>query len=172
MAKENNPMTKAYLEKVTVNVCVGNDKQGMVRAEKLLRKITEKTPVTSTAKKRIAQWQIRPGLPIGYKVTLRDEDAKKFIQWILESRGKKLSKKSLDENGNFSIGVHEYLELNGMKYDAEIGIIGFEVTTTFSKPGHRIKTRRLQKKKIPQRHRVTRDEVISFMEKDLGVKVE
>ena len=173
MAKEKvNPMSTASLEKVTVNVCVGNDKQGMVKAKKLLEKITEKTPVISTAKKRIAQWQIRPGLGIGYRVTLRDEDAKKFLKWILESRGNVLRKKSLDETGNFSIGVPEYLELNGLKYDADIGILGFEVTVTFAKPGYRVRTRRLQQRKVPQRHRVTQDEVISYVQENFGVKVE
>jgi len=53
-AKKINPMTKAYLEKVTVNICVGNDKLGMVKADKLLRKLTDKTPVKASAKKRIA----------------------------------------------------------------------------------------------------------------------
>ena len=74
-----NKMKEVFLDKVTVNVCVGNDKQGMVKAEKLLRKLTDKEPVRNVAKRRMATWQIRPGLPIGYKVTLRNEDAKKFL---------------------------------------------------------------------------------------------
>ncbi|MCA9458927.1 MAG: 50S ribosomal protein L5 [Nanoarchaeota archaeon] len=169
---KENKMKTVILEKVTVNVCVGNDKQGMVKAEKLLKKLTEKTPVKNAAKKRLAAWQIRPGLPIGYKVTLRGVEASKFLQWILDSKGKKFNASSLDQNSNFSIGFHEYLDLNGMKYDADIGIMGFEVMATFVRPGFRIKSRRLNVAKVPLRHRVTNNEVLDFMKSNFGVKVE
>lgn len=168
----SNPMRKVDLNKVTVNICVGNDKQGMVKAEKLLKKLTNKTPVKNTAKKRLATWQLRPGLPIGYKVTLRDEEGKKFIKWILDSKGKKLPKNSLDKTGNFSVGFHEYLDLQGMKYDAEIGILGFEVMATFTRPGFRVKSRNLRPAKVPQRHKVTQAEVVDYMKENFGVKVE
>lgn len=171
VAKKINPMTKAYLEKVTVNICVGNDKLGMVKADKLLRKLTDKTPVKASAKKRIATYQIRPGLPIGYKVTLRGDDANKFLKWVLESKGNKFKSSSIDQGGNFSIGFHEYLDLKGMKYDADIGIMGFELMITFAKPGFRIRTRDLKKEKVPQRHRVKKDEVIEFMKENFKVEV-
>lgn len=167
-----NPMREVLLEKVTVNICVGNDKQGMVKAEKLLKKITEKTPVKSCAKKRLAGWQIRPGLPIGYKVTLRREDAKKFLQWVLDSKGKKFKASSVDKSSNFSIGVHEYLDLNGMKYDADIGIMGFELMATFIRRGFRVKTRNIKSTKVPIRHRVTKDEVVDFMKENFKVEVQ
>lgn len=170
-APKVNAMRELRLEKVTVNVCVGNDKQGMVKAEKLLKKLTNKTPVKNTAKKRLATWQIRPGLPIGYKVTLRREDAKNFLKWILDSKGKKFNSKSIDKNGNFSIGFHEYLDLSGMKYDADIGIMGFELMATFTRPGFRIKSRRLVSSKVPLRHRVTSEEVVDFMKENFGVEV-
>lgn len=171
MAEITNPMREVLLEKVTVNICVGNDKTGMVKAEKLLEKITGKTPVKNTAKRRLAAWQIRPGLPIGYKVTLRREDAKKFLAWVLESKGKKFKGSSIDKNGNFSLGVNEYLDLNGLKYDSEIGIMGFELMVTFIRRGFRIKSRNLLKAKVPQRHRVTKDEALNFMVENFGVKV-
>lgn len=166
-----NKMKEVILEKLTVNICVGNDKQGMVKAEKLLKKLTGKTPVKSTAKKRLATWQIRPGLPIGYKVTLRREDAKKFLQWVLDSKGKKFKASSVDNNSNFSVGVHEYLDLNGMKYDADIGIMGFEIMATFTRPGFRVKIRNLRPAKVPLRHRVTKDEVVDYMKTNFKVSV-
>lgn len=167
-----NPMTKVELDKVTVNICVGNDKHGMIKAEKLLRKLTEKTPVKTCAKRRLATWQIRPGLPIGYKVTLRRDDAKKFLKWVLDSKGKKITQKGFDQSSNFSIGFHEYLDLNGMKYDADIGIMGFEVMATFTRPGYRIRVRNIRSAKIPQRHRVRKEEVMDYMTQYFGVKIE
>lgn len=170
MASENI-MKKPYIEKVTVNVCVGNDKQGMVKAEKLLTKLTNKTPVKNLAKKRLATWQIRPGLPIGYKVTLRGEDAAKFLQWMFDSKGKKLNANSFDMNGNFALGFHEYLDLTGAKYDSEIGIMGFEVMVTLSRPGYRVKKRVLNTSRVPKRHKVTKEEAISHIKENFKVEV-
>lgn len=169
---QENPMRTVDIDKVTVNICVGNDKLGMQKADLLLRKLTNKTPVKNAARRRIATWRLRKGLAIGYKVTLRGEEAKKFLKWILDSKDGHLSRKSLDQFGNFSVGFNEYLDLNGMKYDADIGILGFEVMVTFSRPGYRIRTRDLNKRKIPKRHKVTPEEVVEYMTKNFGVRVE
>jgi large subunit ribosomal protein L5 len=167
-----NPMRQVEIDKVTVNICVGNDKPGMVKAEKLLKILTKKTPVIATAKRRLATWQIRPGLPIGYKVTLRENDAKEFLKWTLASKANKIKAESLDTYGNFAVGIHEYLELSGMKYDSEIGIMGFEFMVTFTRPGFRIKSRRLKTSRVPLRHKVTKDEVINYLKENLKVSVE
>lgn len=173
MAQEQqNVMREVILDKATVNICVGNDKQGMVRAEKLITALTNKTPVYACAKRRLAAWQIRPGLPIGYKVTLRGKDARDFLTWVFKSKGNTLKASSLDRTGNFALGVSEYLDLSGMKYDADIGIMGFELMVTFTRPGFRIRSRRLKKSKIPARHKVTKDEVINYLDKEFKVKVE
>ena len=164
-------MKEILLDKVTVNICVGNDKQAMVKAEKLIKQVTNKTPVYACAKRRLATWQLRPGVPIGYKVTLRGKEAQDILKWVLQSKKNKLSKLSLDQNGNFSVGVAEYLDLSGMKYDAEIGIMGFELMATFTRPGFRVKNRRLRKAKIPRRHKVTREEVIDYLNNNFSVEV-
>ena len=169
--KQQHSMREVILDKVTVNICVGNDKQAMNKAEKLIKLVTNKTPVYATAKRRLATWQLRPGVPIGYKVTLRGNDAKEFLGWVLKSKNNTVSKSSLDETGNFSLGVPEYLDLPGMKYDAEIGIMGFELMATFTRPGFRIKNRRLRKSKIPKRHKVTQEEVMEFMKENFGAEV-
>lgn len=166
-----NKMKTVSLEKVTLNVCVGNDKPGMVKAKKLLEMLTGKVPVMNLAKKRLATWQLRPGLPIGYKVTLRGEDAKKFLEWCLKSKEYKMKMSSLDHTGNFSLGFTEYLELSGSKYDADIGIMGFEVMVTFKRPGTRVKTRSLHSARIPLRHKVTATEVAALLKEEFNTEV-
>jgi large subunit ribosomal protein L5 len=168
--KNINEMKKVFLEKVTINVCVGNDKQGMIKAEKLLEKLSSKKPVKNSAKKRLATWQIRPGLPIGYKVTLRGDDAKNFLIWALKSKSNELKESSLDMYGNFSLGFSEYLELSSMKYDADIGIMGFELMVTFARKGFRIKSRKLKTERIPKRHKLSKEEVKEVLINDYGVK--
>lgn len=165
-----NKMREIILEKVTVNINVGNDRVGMERAKKLLQKITNRTPVPNKAKRRIATWSIRPGLAIGYKVTLRGKEAIKFLDWILKSKGNIIKESSLNEYGNFSIGVAEYLDLIGIKYDAEIGVLGFEVSVTFARRGNRVKYRFFRPGKIPKRHRTTKEEVKKYLLDKFNVK--
>ncbi len=167
-----NIMRGLFLEKITLNVNVGNDKQGMERAKKLLEKLTNRKPAYNIAKKRIATWSIRPGLPIGYKVTLRGKEAEDFLKWILKSKKNVMKKSSVDSFGNFSIGVSEYLDLIGIKYDSEIGVMGFELSGNIVRKGNRIKSRKLRKGKIPLRHRVSKEEAVSFLEKNYEVKFE
>ena len=170
--KKINPMKNINIEKITVNVCVGNDRNKMERAKILLEKITQKKPSKCAAKRRLATWQIRPGLPIGYKVTLRGEDAKKFLQWTIESKQNKISQKSLDKFGNFGLGFLEYLELKGLKYDSDIGILGFELMTTFKRSGgKRVQNRLIKKSKIPMRHKTSKDEVIDFLKNNFKAEV-
>jgi large subunit ribosomal protein L5 len=170
-AVKNNSMRAVKLDKVTMNMCVGNDKAGMVKAEKLIKKLTGREPVKNCARIRLATWSIRPGLPIGYKVTMRGEEAKKFLAWVLDAKGKTMRASSIDKNGNFSIGLKEYLDLSGMKYDAEIGMMGFECMVTFVRPGFRVKSRLIKPAKVPTRHRLTKDEVLAYMKENFGVKV-
>lgn len=169
---QKNKMQDVFIDKVTVNVCVGNNKQGMDKAEKLLRKLTDRDPVKNTAKKRLNTWQIRPGLPIGFKVTLRGEEAHKFLKWMIESKDNMIKSSSFDNQGNFAMGFHEYLELNGIKYDAEIGVMGFELMVTFARPGYRIRRRVLYNKRIPQRHRVSKEDAIEYMKSNFKVEVQ
>ena len=160
------------MEKLTINMCIGNDKEKMRKGELFFNMIVpDRKPVKTCAKKRLAKWQIRPGLPIGYKLTLRREKAIDFLKWILESKANKLNKKSINDNGNFSIGIVEYLNLKGIKYNSDVGILGFEVMITFSKKGYRIKTRKLNQTKVPQKHKVKKEEVINFLKTNLGVNI-
>jgi len=71
-----------------------------------------------------------------------------------------------------AFGIHEYIDIPGVKYDPKIGIMGLEVCVTLERPGYRIKRRRLLARKIPARHRVSRQEAVEFMSKNFDLKVE
>ena len=167
-----NPMKKVEIEKLTINICVGNDKAGMEKAKVLLGILKEsRKPAYTCAKRRLATWQIRPGLPIGYKLTLRRLEAIEFLKWVLLSKKNTISEKSFDKLGNFSVGVYEYLDLKGLKYNADVGIMGFEIMVTFKRLGLRVKDRRIRKAKIPMRHKPSKEEVITFLKENLQVEV-
>lgn len=58
-----------------------------------------------------------------------------------------------------------------MKYDPNIGIFGMDICVTMERPGYRIKRRRINRKKIPHRHRVTPEETMEFLKEELNVEV-
>jgi large subunit ribosomal protein L5 len=138
----------------------------------LLKEITGMTPVKAITQKRIATWGIRPGLPIGCKVTVRSkEKINELLTRLLQAKDNVLTKKQFDDNGNIAFGIHEYINIPGVNYDPKIGIIGLQVCITLERPGFRIKKRKNQKKKIPSRHKIKKVEAIEFMKSNYNVQI-
>ena len=167
-----NSMKSIKIEKVTLNIGAGKDQSRLEKGLILLNAIAQAIPVKTVTNKRIQEWGLRPGLPIGCKLTLRKDKAIKILPRLLEAIEHKLAAKQFDENGNVAFGIHEYIEIPGVKYDPKIGIMGLEVCVTLERPGYRIKRRRLMTRKIPARHRIKKDEAIEFMTKNFNIKLE
>ena len=171
-ANKNNPMRKIVLEKVTINIGVGKPGEPLDKAVMLLKKMfPNRKPIITKARKRVPAWGIRPGLPIGVKLTLRGKEAEKALKWLLKAVNNTLKYSQFDEFGNFGFGIKEYVWIPGMKYDPEIGIYGMDVVVTVARPGYRVMKRRYKRSKIPSRHRTTREEVIEWLKKEFGVDV-
>jgi large subunit ribosomal protein L5 len=137
----------------------------------LLKNITGIEPVKTFTNKRIPNWGLRPGLPIGCKLTLRGSPAKELLVRLLSAKDNRLEEKQFDKEGNLAFGIHEYIDIPGAKYDPKIGIAGLEVCITLERPGFRIKRRRIKKSRIPKKHRITREEAMEFMKKEFGIKI-
>ena len=165
-------MRSIKIEKVTLNIGAGKDQSKLEKGLILLNAIAQATPVKTITNKRIQEWGLRPGLPIGCKLTLRKEKAVKILPRLLEAIEHKLAARQFDENGNVAFGIHEYIEIPGVKYDPKIGIMGLEVCVTLERPGYRIKRRRLMARKIPTRHRIKKEEAIEFMAKNFNISLE
>jgi large subunit ribosomal protein L5 len=166
-----NPMQQVRIEKVTLNVGAGKDQKVLEKGVKLLQNITEIPPVQTVAKKRIPNWGLRPGLPIGCKITLRNKKAEEMLKRLIEAKDLLLDEKQFDENGSIAFGIPEYIDVPGVSYDPEIGVMGFEVCVTLERAGYRLKKRRLQKKRVSPRHRVSRQDAIAFMQQKFQVKL-
>lgn len=159
-----NPMRQIRIEKLTLNVGAGKDQGILSKAEKLIENLTGTKPVKTKTQKRIPAWGLRPGLPIGVKLTLRGDVAEKLIPRLLAAKGNKLKPSNLDEAGNISFGVPEYIDIEGAKYDPSIGIIGLQVCVTLERPGYRVKRRRLLPVRVGKHHRITAAEAKTFMQ--------
>lgn len=166
-----NPMRRIEIEKVTLNIGVGEGGEKLAKAERLLADLTGEKPVRTTAKRTIREWGIRKDEPIGCKVTLRGEKAEQILKRLFEATDKRLSKRAFNGNGNFSFGIKEHIDIPGVEYDPEIGIFGLDVCVTLKRPGYRIKYRRRQPHKIPDGHKVRVEDAINFVEEKLGVQV-
>jgi large subunit ribosomal protein L5 len=136
-----NPMQVPRLEKIVVNMGVGEAVQDSKKVEAAandLAAITGQHPVVIKAKRSIATFKLRQGMPIGCKVTLRRERMYEFLDRLItvalprvrDFRG--VSGRSFDGRGNFALGLKEQLvfpEINYDRVDATRGMDVVVVTT-------------------------------------------
>ena len=166
-----NPMRDIYIDKVVVNIGVGEGGEKLAKAQKVLELITKQKAVSTRAKKTNRDFGIRRGMNIGAKVTLRGTKAFEFLKTALWIKENKLSVYSIDDEGNFTFGIPDYTSFPGQKYDPEIGIFGMDVCVRLVRKGIRITRRVRNRKKIPRKNRVTYPEVVRFVRKNFNVEV-
>ena len=167
-----NQMESVKIAKATVNIGVGESGERLARAEQLLINILDQKPVRTISKVTNPEFGIRRGQPIACKVTLRNEKADKAVKMVLDGIGNNLKASQFDAQGNVAFGIEEHIDIPGMRYDPDIGIFGMNVAVTFEKPGYRIKRRKIQHKKVPNKHQVTKEETMEFMKKEFQVNIE
>jgi large subunit ribosomal protein L5 len=166
-----NPMRKPRVEKVVVNIGVGEGGEKLIKAEKVLQMVTGKKPVRTLARVNNREWGVKPGMPIGCKVTLRGDDGVRFLKKAFDVRGNKVPWYHFDDEGNLNFGVPDYTDFEGMKYDPDIGIFGMNVTAVITRPGNRVKQRRLLATRPGRHHRMDREEATAYVAQAFGVEV-
>lgn len=159
MSKEK--MRKIKIEKLVLSV--GGTEDKLDKGVKLLQLITNRKPAKMETRKRIPSLNVRPKLKVGALVTIRRGDMENLLKRLLVAIDNTLKKKQISEN-TFSFGIKEYIEIPGMEYQRNLGIIGFDVTITFNRAGKRVGLRRIKKAKVPKRQRISKEEIIKFME--------
>lgn len=164
--EKENPMEKIRIEKVVLSV--GGTGEQLEKGFKLLKFLTKKTPEKTKSKKRIPDLGIRPGLEIGAVVTIRKE-SEDILRKMLSTIDNVIKKKQVSEN-TFSFGIKEYIEIPGIEYQREIGILGFDVTIVFKRPGKRTGLKKRKKGRLPRRHHVSKEEIIKFMEENFDTE--
>ena len=124
------------VEKIVINMGVGDATSNAKNLEKAVEELTlisGQKPVVTTAKKSIAGFRLREGMPIGTKVTLRGERMYDFLDKLVtvslprvrDFRG--ISKKSFDGRGNYTLGVKEQLIFPEIDYDRVDKVRGMDI---------------------------------------------
>lgn len=132
-----NPMQVPKLERIVLNVGMGEAIQNVKLLESAtteLGVITGQRPVVTKAKKAIAGFKLRQGMPIGAKVTLRNDRMYEFLDRLVsvalprirDFRG--VSPKAFDGRGNYTLGLKEQLIFPEIKYDSVASIHGMDIT--------------------------------------------
>jgi large subunit ribosomal protein L5 len=134
-----NPMQVPRLDKIVINMGVGEatqDKKKVDIAAAEMELIAGQKPVVNRAKKSIAQFKLREGMPIGCKVTLRRTRMFEFLDRLVtialprvrDFRG--LNPKSFDGRGNYAMGLKEQLVFPEISYDKIEKIRGMDIIVT------------------------------------------
>jgi large subunit ribosomal protein L5 len=166
-----NAMTLPLIEKVTVNIGVGEAGERLEKAETVLQDITKHKPIQTLSKTVNKDLGIRKRMPIGCKVTLRGNHAEEFLKKAFETRENKIGEYAFDNQGNMSFGIPDHTLFKDQKYNPDIGIFGMDVCITMKKPGYRIKHRRIQPRKIHHKHQIDRDETKKFFADSFRLEV-
>ena len=138
-----NVMQLPKLEKIVLNMGLGEaiaNSKAMDNAVEDMTIIVGQKPVITRAKKSIAGFKLREGMPIGVKVTLRGERMYEFLDRLIsialprmrDFRG--INPKSFDGRGNYTMGIKEQLIFHEIEYDKVDKIRGMDITVVTSAP--------------------------------------
>jgi len=166
----DNKMREIEIEKIVIH-CGGTEDK-LEKSVKLLESIAEGRKICILqSSKRYPAFGISPGKKAGAKVTIRDkEKIKDLLRRFFEAIENTISKKQIVEN-QFCFGVHEYIEVPGLEYNRDIGIIGFEVMVVFKRKGRRVKFKKIRRGQIPLKQNVTSGEIEKYLIKNFGLEV-
>lgn len=156
--------------KITLNCGAGKNEELLKKGLKLLQKLSPQKPVKTFTQKRVPAWGLRPGLAIGCKVTVR-KGARELLKRLLVAKENTLSKKSFDNCGNFSFGVPEYIDIEGLEYDPDLKILGLEVAVTLERAGFRVKHRKIKTSQVGKGNQINKEQAIEFI-RQLGVNID
>lgn len=131
-----NPMQVPRLEKVIINMGLGDAKENAKALESAVEELAQiagQKPVVTKAKKSIANFKLREGMNVGAKVTLRGKRMEEFVDKLIsialprvrDFRG--VSPKAFDGRGNYALGVREQLIFPEINYDKVEKIRGMEM---------------------------------------------
>ena len=164
-------MKKISLEKVVLNMGVGRSGDAIEIAKKALDQISGKKSCARNAKETQRDWGVRKGEPIGAAVTIRGKDSIELLKRLFEAKGNRVNGKAFDNFGNYSFGIREHIDIPGVKYDPQIGILGLGISVTLTRPGYNIRRRSKHKASVGKKHIIKNQEAKDYLAREFGVTI-
>ena len=162
-------MREIDIERVILHCGAVGDK--LDKASKLLNVLSNGKKIMRTKSvKRIPALGVRPGLELGCMTTLRGDEAKEVLKRMLAAVENKIGKKKVQEN-HFSFGIKEYIEIPGVEFIREVGILGLNITVVFVRKGKRVGLRKIRRAKVPKRQNIPAEEIIAYMKKNFNMEL-
>ena len=169
-------MRNIRVEKLVINICVGESGDAVSKAARVLQQISGQEPIygkgreywpedsNAIARFTIRSFSIRRNEKISVHATIRGEKALEILERGLKVKEYELVKRNFSDSGNFGFGIQEHIDL-GIKYDPNTGIFGMDFYVQLARPGGRVSKRKAQRSRIGYSHKVTREEAMEWFKK-------
>ena len=168
---KEQPMLRPKIESVIINVSLGQAGNPLNRAKQIIEDLTGQTPVDTVAKNTWRAWGIRKNQSVGCKVTVKGQPAYELLMRLFHANGYQLKERSIARTGNFGFGIIEHINIPGMSYNPNLGIIGMDVVVQMSRAGYRVKLRQYKKNKISTKHTFSTEDTKVLLVYQYGIEL-
>jgi len=159
---KSEAMRKIKIEKLVVNICVGESGDKLTKAARVLKELAHgQEPVFSVARLTVRTFGIRRNEKIAAHVTLRDKLAEDTLDLGLAVLEYELKESNFSTSGHFGFGVQEHIDL-GLKYDPSVGIYGMDFFIVLSRPGFRVNQKKRGYARIGVTHRISKEAAMKW----------
>jgi large subunit ribosomal protein L11e len=153
---KSKKMREISIDKLIVNICVGESGDKLTKAARVLKELTDQEPVFSVARLTVRTFGIRRNEKIACHVTVRGEKALEILKTGLAVHEYELKDRNFSTTGNFGFGIQEHIDL-GLKYDPSVGIYGMDFYVVLSRPGFRVARKKKNAGRIGVNHLISKE---------------
>merc|ERR1711988_320363 len=167
---DDNVMRKVKIDKLVINIAVGESGDRLTKAVRVLQQLSDQTPVENTARYTVRTFGIRRNEKIACHVAVRGEKAEDLIERGLKITDHEISAKHFSASGNFGFGVNEHIDL-GLKYDPATGIYGMDFYVVLRRPGFNVPKKKAKRGRIGLAHKITREDAMEWVRQTFNADI-